>query len=165
MNAALLMVALSLPATDARVVLECARTTTVAPVLGQAVDPICLREDETVWMDMSVGVDLFALQLTGKREVVTLGAAPSLGIIFAWKPEWWTATKLLLGGEITLAMTLISPELAEGRASHVEIWTVGSLNLFGWFAVGAGGRYGLAVREEASDFARLVITGGLRVPI
>lgn len=121
--------------------------------------------DPSEWIDLAVGVQLFALQLTGPRQVVSLGAAPSLGALFAWKPAGWTATPFVFGAELTFAMTLISPELAEGTATHVEIWTVGALNILGWFAVGIGGRYGLAVREGISDFARLVITAGLRLPL
>lgn len=147
-------------ATDARIVLECSRTTTIA--VGSKVESTCLTGDESVWMDLVVGAQLVALQITGKRKIVELGAAPSLGLIFAWRPSWWTATKVLLGGEALVSATVLALDRA---LSHVEIWTVAGLNLLGYLSIGIGGRYGLATSDESSDFADLVLTSGLRVPI
>lgn len=153
-------------ATSARSILTCTSTTTrLEEVTGVGVRESTECAEPATWIDLTVGVQLVALQVTGPRQVVSLGASPSLGVLLAWRPVGWTATPFVIGGELTFAMTLISPELAEGTATHVEIWTVGAVNLLGWFAVGIGGRYGLAVREGLEDFARLVVTAGLRIPL
>lgn len=153
-------------ATAAKVVLTCSSTVTQL----EEVPGVGVRESEecaspTSWLDVAVGVDIVALQLTGKRQVVSLGAAPSFGLLLAWKPETWTATPMALGAELNFAMTVISPEIAEGSATHVESWVVAAFNVMGWFAVGVGGRFGFAIREGYNDFANLVLTGGLRLPL
>lgn len=153
-------------ATDARIPLVCTSTATVL----REISSVGVREetecvDPTEWLDLAVGVNVFALQLTGPREVVSLGASPALGMLYAWRPAGWTATPFLLGAELTLAMTLISPAIVEGEATHVEIWTIAGLDLLGYLSIGIGGRFGLAVREGSDDFARLVLAGGLRMPI
>lgn len=146
-------------ATDARIVIEC-RTTTIA--VGAAELETCLDGDETTWLDFVVGAQVIALQLTGGRKVVELGAAPSLGLLIAWRPAWWTATRVLLGGEALVSATVLALDRA---LSHLEIWTVAAINLLGYLSIGIGGRYGIATSEDASDFAELVLTSGLRVPI
>lgn len=146
-------------ATDAKIVIECSKTTTIAPSIGPELET-CLPGDESVWFDMVIGAQLVAIQLTGERKVVELGAAPALGLMLAWRPSWWKATKLLLGGELIVSATVL-----DASFDHVEIWTVGALNLLGYLSIGVGGYYGIATREELSDFADLIVTGGLRIPI
>ena len=147
-------------ASEARIPLTCTSTATILETSGEVTEEACI--DPTAWLDVVVGLHVLALQLTGERQVVELGAAPSLGILFAWRPKFWRATPLLLGVELVVSMTVID---GDGELEHVEAWTVLSLNLLGWMAVGVGGRYGVATRDDLEDFAHLVMTAGLRLPI
>lgn len=145
-------------ATDARIVLECSRTTTIS-VAGRSQET-CLDGDEMTWLDLVVGAQLVAIQLTGERKVVELGASPALALLLAWRPTWWTATKLLLGAEAIVSATIL-----DASFDHVELWTVAGLNLLGYLSIGIGGYYGIATRAGLRDFAELVVTSGVRIPI
>lgn len=133
---------------------------TEVPGVGVRETQQCVGDQVT--LGLSLGAELAAVQVTGHRGVVSVGATPSVGVRLSWRPAGWP--KLLpeaLGGELMVAVTTLDPSAPPDR---VHAWLVGSLRVIGWFALGLGGRFGLATKPGVPDTVDLVVTGGVRVP-
>lgn len=141
-------------ASEAKIVISCARTTTIA-VLDE-VEETCLPGDEETWLDLSVSLDTVVFSLSRPR-TYSVGLVPGVGWGFRWKPGWWTLSDAMLGIDLIVGGGFDIPD--DSGPVAINVSTLLAVTIGNLFGVGAGFRYALGLGDREDDFVPIVSLG------